>query len=979
MITENETNNTQQSQRHIYSTSENTLARIIEQIYPNTAVLDIGCALMLRTNQLTELKHCIVDGVITNQDQTKSVHDFYNQVWNIDFEKNIPKEIIGHSRYDYIICSEELWDPHEPRRLLQQLAKYLTQEGKIIVSLSQTNESTAIVEFLLNDASKELPKSSSNELSRENEYLRSELDKLQNELKDIKVSHSWKLTKPLRISIQLIKSQPKIIQLMFSPKENGKMYRHELLRKVYHLIPLNEKIKRKLKNTVISLPPRPIIEDYAEWIMRYDTLSENDRAAIHEHIASFPRQPLISIIMPTYNTPEKLLLKTIASVSNQLYQNWELCIADDASTMPHVCRILNEYAQSDPRIKVVCLEKNSHISTASNSALKLANGEYIALLDHDDELSEHALYWIANEIINHPEAALIYSDEDKIDEAGQRTSPYFKPDWNPDLLLSQNYVSHLGVYKKDIVDQIGGFRVGFEGSQDWDMLLRFTKKLESKRIRHIPNILYHWRTVAGSTAVSLDAKPYVVSAARQALIDFCADNLSQVTFGEACHGAFHLPHFKPQYNPLVSIIIPTRNGYDDLKTCIESLSKTTYKNYEILIIDNESSEKETLNYLQKLTQNSNYQVLSYPHPFNYAAMHNWAVPHASGEFICLLNNDTEIITPEWLEEMLGQAQRPGIGAVGARLLYPDNTLQHAGVVTGLGGIASHAHKYLPNNECGYFGRAAIVQNFSAVTGACLLVRKHFWIELGGMSAELPVAFNDVDFCLRLNEAGLRNVWLPQAVLYHHESKSRGNDISPEKIHRFTIEHAYMQWRWNYRLTCDPAYNPNLTLASENFGLAWPPRVTKPWNPSPLAVSLPFGLPGSPTEPISVTINHPLEGEFLIPHGLENTLLVGILLMIEKQSKSFDGVLCIKLFTDQGQEVVANQTIGDLSDNTLLTFSFRKDAISLTGINLLYFQITLHGQDQSVAILAHPLNKRWGHQIAGYEHFALRADLLINKE
>ena len=804
--------------------------------------------------------------------------------------------------------------------------------------------------------------------------------RLATELEATLRSHSWKLTKPLRITAGTLRTSIRTSRLLLTPGKQGYAHRYDFARILYRRMPISGRVKQTLRNPLKRVFTGQIRRDYATWIRQYDTLTDGDRAAIRAHITSFVNPPTFSVVMPTYNPPEKFLRKAIESVRAQIYPHWELRIADDASPLPHVSRVLEEYARTDPRIKVVFREKNGHISAASNSALEVATGDYIALLDHDDVLAEHALYWIAAEIMAHPEAELLYSDEDKISEKDRRCDPYFKPDWNPDLLLCQNYISHLGIYKKNIVEEIGGFRVGFEGTQDWDLALRFTKNLAPERIRHIPAVLYHWRIIAGSTAGNVDAKPYVVDAARKALIEHCGNNKKLVEFGEACNGIFHLPHFKPQNHSLVSIIIPTRNGYNDLKTCIESLGKTIYTNYEVIIIDNQSDELQTLDYLHQLSQDSRFRILSYPHVFDYAAMHNWAAPQAKGEYICLLNNDTEIITPEWLEEMLGQAQRPSVGAVGAKLLYADNSLQHGGVITGIGGIAGHSHKFYPSSEPGYFGRAALTQNFSAVTGACLLVSKEHWLQLCGMSPELPVAFNDVDFCLRLEEIGLRNVWLPQAVLYHHESKSRESDVAPEKIKRFALEHAYMQWRWGQRINQDPAYNPNLTLEHENFELAWPPRINKPWKPQARSVPIPYGIASLPMQFINVTTHHkPIKGSFLVPRGLDDTQLIGLSILIGTHGGRSDGVLTIVLADNKGHNIMTEQSLIGALDNMPLTFHLEKQSISLTGVTEFNFQITVRENTESVALGAYSLNQQWGHHIAGYEECALRIDLLITNE
>ena len=567
------------------------------------------------------------------------------------------------------------------------------------------------------------------------------------------------------------------------------------------------------------------IVPYPGWIAEFDTLIDEDRTAMQMQAEGFNLKPLVSIVMPVYNPNPIWLEQALASVRIQNYPNWELCIADDASTDSEIRPLLERYTQMDQRIKVVFREQNGHISAASNSALDLAQGEWIALLDHDDLLAEHALYWVVDAINKQPECRLIYSDEDKIDEAGVRSDPYFKCDWNPDLFFSQNMFSHLGVYHADLVRKVGGFRIGLEGSQDYDLALRCSELIAPEQIQHIPRVLYHWRIHADSTAHSSEAKPYAMIAGERALnehLDRQGINAKAVALGYG----YRVRYALPRHLPLVSLIIPTRNGLKLLKQCIESiLAKTTYPNYEILIVDNGSDDLATLRYLKALTQDDRIRVLRDDLPFNYSALNNAAVKVARGELIGLINNDIEVISPEWLSEMVSHALRPEVGAVGARLWYADDTLQHAGVVLGIHGIAGHAHRFLPKGDTGYCGRASLIQSFSAVTGACLIVRKSLYEQVGGLNEiELKVACNDVDFCLRLREAGYRTIWTPYAELYHHESATRGFDDTPEKLARSAKEVAYMQKCWGELLQNDPAYIPNLSLDNEDFSLAWPPRV-----------------------------------------------------------------------------------------------------------------------------------------------------------
>ena len=565
--------------------------------------------------------------------------------------------------------------------------------------------------------------------------------------------------------------------------------------------------------------------DYTEWIRRYDTMTDKARSKMRERFDAFKQKPLVSVIMPVYNSKLEWLVEAIESVRMQIYPNWELCIADDASTDKAIHPILERYSNEDSRIKVVFREHNGHISKTSNSALELVTGEWVALLDHDDLLSEHALFWMVESINQNPDVRLLYSDEDKIDRAGRRFDPYFKCDWNLDLFYSHNLITHLGVYHADVLHAIGGFREGLEGAQDYDLALRTIEHIEPKQIHHIPRVLYHWRMHAESTAQSAEAKPYAMLAGEKALNEhFMRQKINAraefMGYGYRAHYAL------PEIPPMVSLIIPTRNSLKLVRQCIESIiEKTTYPHYEILLVDNGSDDPVVLQYFDRLQAKAQVRVVRDERSFNYSALNNSAVKLAKGEVVGLINNDLEVITPEWLSEMVSIALQPKVGAVGARLWYPDETLQHGGVILGIGGVAGHSHKNLPRNHYGYFSRATVSQSLSAVTAACLLIRKAIYKEVGGLNeVNLQIAFNDVDFCLRLQDAGYRNVWTPNAELYHHESASRGSEDTTEKRARFSKEVQYMKQHWGDRFLNDPAYSPNLTLDHEDFSLAWPPRI-----------------------------------------------------------------------------------------------------------------------------------------------------------
>lgn len=554
---------------------------------------------------------------------------------------------------------------------------------------------------------------------------------------------------------------------------------------------------------------------------------------IERHIASFAQKPVIAVAIPVYNPHPPYLEAAIKSVQAQTYPYWELCIANDVSTNPEIANILDRYAAEDARIKVVHRKINGHISAATNSALELVTSEFVALMDHDDLLHPTALYEVANLLQNSGDIDVIYSDEDNIDAKGHRSPGYFKPDFNIELLLGQNMVNHLGVYRMSILREIGGLRVGFEGSQDYDLILRVLTKSAASRVKHIPVALYHWRRDGLQESFSEKHMQKCVDAARRAIQDY----LIFEGEGAVVEGSPDSKHYSrvirrmPNPVPLVSCIIPTRNRHKLVKTCIEGLLlKTDYQNFEIIIIDNDSDELETLALFKKLTASDpRIRVLHQPGPFNYSALNNTAVREARGSILALLNNDLEMIDPAWLSEMVVHAVRKEVGAVGAKLFYPNGKIQHAGVFIGPQGLAGHSWHGFPRKTMGYFANAVLTRAVSAVTAACLVVEKSKFIEVGGLDSDnLPVAYNDVDFCLRLMEKGYRNIWTPFAQLIHHESVSRGKEDTVAKQLRSKREVAYFRKRWPDVIANDPYYNPNLTLEHSDFRPAKQSRRKASW-------------------------------------------------------------------------------------------------------------------------------------------------------
>ncbi len=527
----------------------------------------------------------------------------------------------------------------------------------------------------------------------------------------------------------------------------------------------------------------------------------------------------VSILVPLFNTPKQFLKEMLESVFEQTYTDWELCLAD-ASSDDKVGEMVKEIAKGDERVKYKRLESNGGISANSNAALELATGEIIALLDHDDKLDPDAVKEVAR-AIEEEGADFAYTDEVTfISETGEFTIYADKPDFDPFMLLVDNYLCHFSAFKRSLLDKLNvAFRSEFDGSQDHDLFLRLTEK--ASKVVHVPKTLYYWRAHEQSVSKAITAKSYAVIAGHAAVSAALERRglSGTVESPKSDAPSFYRIRFDLPEKKRVSIVIPTRDHAEDLRKCIESVfAKTTYPDYEIIIVDNGSRESEALDYMKVIAQDSRVRVVSADIPFNFSKLVNIGVEEATGEYVLLLNNDTEVITPEWLEEMVAFARLPEVGAVGAKLYYPDNTIQHAGVILGMGGVAGHAFVNHPREDPGVMGRMIVAHEYSAVTGACLMVRREVYREVGGFETEgLAVAFNDVDFCLRLRATGYHNIWTPFAELYHYESKSRGNDMDPDKIARFTDECEFFKTRWAKELAAgDPFFHPALRLDCNSF-------------------------------------------------------------------------------------------------------------------------------------------------------------------
>ena len=588
--------------------------------------------------------------------------------------------------------------------------------------------------------------------------------------------------------------------------EKGKRYLQS-----HGMAALVEKAFQKIRNR------RNAPVEYGKWLPKHLP----DKVELErQRKTNFAVNPKFSIVVPLYKTPVEYLEQMVQSVKQQTYTNWELVLSDGSGKDSPLKEVLARLAAEEPRIRVVENKKTLQISENTNAAMEQATGDFFVFMDHDDMLTEHALFECAAVINKTPEADVIYSDEDKMSMDGHKFfQPHFKPDFNLDLLCTVNYICHLFVAKRELVEKVGMLRSEFDGAQDYDFIFRCTE--DAEKICHIPKIMYHWRCHEDSTAENPESKQYAFDAGRRAIE---AHYQRKGIHAEVENGEF-LGLYRTKYildeKPLISIIIPNKDHIDDLDRCVQSiLKKSVYPNYEFVIVENNSTEDETFAYYEKLQKEcEKVHVCRYEGPFNYSKINNFGVSHAAGEYLLLLNNDTEMINEDCLEEMLGYCSRSDVGAVGARLYYEDNTIQHAGVVIGFGGIAGHCFVQQPRGNTGYCHRIICAQDYSAVTAACMMVKRSVFEEVGGLTEELAVAFNDIDFCMKVRQKGYLIVYNPYAELYHYESKSRGLEDTPEKLERFHNEIRIFETRWpEIMKNGDPYYNPNLSLETQDFSL-----------------------------------------------------------------------------------------------------------------------------------------------------------------
>ena len=529
--------------------------------------------------------------------------------------------------------------------------------------------------------------------------------------------------------------------------------------------------------------------------------------------------PLISVAVPVYRTPPGFLEQMILSVKEQTYPHWELCIVNASRGEDGMEQVLGRYAGGDERIRVKNLEENLGIAGNTNEALEMARGEFVGLLDHDDLLAPQALFRIAEALTADPQADAVYTDEDKVTtDLSEHFQPHFKPDFNLDLLRSNNYITHFFVVRTRLAREAGGFRREFDGAQDYDFIFRCTEG--AKKVLHVPEVLYHWRTHKASTADNPASKMYAFEAGKRAIEAHLARCGQEGTVSLRKDLGFYRVEYPVRGEPLVSILIPNRDQKKTLEKCLNSIwEKSTYKNYEILIVENNSSSPEIFDYYREIEKRPGVRILTWKEGFNYSAINNFGEKSAAGDYLLFLNNDVEVINPRWIEELLGNCQRKEVGIVGAKLYYPDDTIQHAGTVIGIGGIAGHAFLNMPRSRTGYLHKASLQMDLSAVTAACMMMKRQVFEQLGGFEERLSVAFNDVDLCLRTVQAGYLVVYNPEVELYHYESKSRGAEDSEEKVRRFQEEIEFMRCRWMDLLKKgDPYYNRNLTLSKWNYSL-----------------------------------------------------------------------------------------------------------------------------------------------------------------
>jgi len=726
---------------------------------------------------------------------------------------------------------------------------------------------------------------------------------------------------------------------------------------------------RPLKDDEIRRRRHNQNSDYQWWIAHYDTLSVDEMDQIRQFLATLVDPPTVTYLtVATDDTTPTGLRRSMGSLIAQLYGKWRSIIIDNNVTDSHLKVTLDDYRKRDPRIRVLTLDDKLAYSDALNKGLEEVSTDYVGTMRPGDLLRSHTLAWFAHELTNQPHVAIAYSDHDLIDDDDRRHDHHFKSDWNPELALCQDYTGRGVLFDTILAKVHGGFHPDLTLHPEWELILRLSENVNAAQIRHCPTILYHQHAseLAGSPPCHLNQ---LHQRETLTIVTETLDRRGQpYTLTWASNSSDLIPTFQVVGDPKVSIIIPTRNGLEDLSACINSLQVTTYSNYEVIIVNNASDEPETLAYLDQLDKRTNYRVIDYPHAFNYADLHNTVVAQLETDYLCLLNNDTEVLNPNWLTDLLGYAQPAEVGAVGAKLLYPDTTIQHAGVTIGVGGLASHAHRDLPADALGYHGRANLPQAISAVTAACLLIKATHWAELRGMAEELPIAFNDVDFCLRLQEAGYHNVFVPQATLIHHESKSRGKDSRLSQQRRATREHGYMQWRWGPQLNNDPCYNPNLTLDSEDFTLT-PPRHLPPWSSRLNWLILPDGLNHGHSQRLPLATDSILRVTCTLPITFDGTIYA-LQIYLGASAGTLDGTLNVTLTCDQST-IQKHESLAGHRGEFPFTIDLANTPFTPRPGSRLRLETSPIGTTTPVNIVTFQTTNPWDHHIIGLPDTALQ--------
>ena len=703
--------------------------------------------------------------------------------------------------------------------------------------------------------------------------------------------------------------------------------------------------------------------EYADWCLTNESV---DLAAANQFLTRFGVDVHLTMLLTVgCSDSPGLVERSLSALQHQVYSDWDGIVVLEAGCVPEVIKRVESLVSSQPRYSYLVADDGIAGPSLVNVGLSKAAGRFVGWIRSGDVLRSDALAWFAVEIVTADDASIVYSDHDYLSESGRRKGPWFKPDWNPELSISENYISRAVMFSRDCLERVGGFRSDCLMLPEWDAVLRLSRTVSSSQIRHIPAVLYHLEaSYSGFEVAAFDE-------ARVIQDGFLSGLGLSYELVESPGVRSVVPVFSVIGSPRVAIIIPTRDGLEDLRMCVTSVQSTSYDNYEIVVVNNQSSDPDTLEYFGEISSQSHVRVVDFPFPFSYADLHNYVVSLVEADYLCLLNNDTQIVDPDWLSHMLGYAQLDGVGAVGAKLLYPSRQVQHAGVVLGPGGLVAHVNRLFEDDAGGYMDRALLVQDFSAVTAACMVVRKSHWEQVGGMSEHLPIAYNDVDFCLRLLEADLRNVYLPHVKVIHHESKSRGKDSTHSQQYRSMRESGYLQWRWGHLLKHDPAYNTNLSLFDEHWRLGVA-RASPPWSPRFDWVRLPDGFNDA-----GIRRAHVFSGQefrFVCRLPLLLTGFLGALrFAVDEVVGELDGIAVLRVIKD-GSEAVSVQPLDGLRKRTVVTFEFDHGQLfEVTGGETIECTFTLRRALFPVGLPTYPSSSDWSQDLDGFPDRALHVE------